>query len=80
MNNRAVPMGEKGKAASSLQVGPKAEHFEHIPALSADGRSERGLGVWEQFTVSSAAKMLFMSICLYGKQAPVSIQKLPILR
>lgn len=45
MNNRAVPMGGKGKAASSLQVGPKAEHFEHIPALSADGRSERGLGV-----------------------------------
>ena len=42
MNSRPVPMGGKGKAASPLKVGLKAEHSgsEHVPALSADAEVE----------------------------------------
>lgn len=56
-------MGGKGKAASPLKVGLKAEHsgVEHIPALL------RGFG--SSSLMSSPMEMLFISIFLTGSCA-----------
>lgn len=79
MNNGLVQMGGKGKAASPLKVGLKAElpGSEHVPALSADAEVE---GAWEQFTHTLPSKDTFHEYFPYGQQTPVLIQRLSIHR